>query len=108
MTKDIKCPYCLEEQDIDHGDGYGYQEDTVYEQECTRCGRTFIYTTTCTFHYKVEKADCLNGAEHTWKPTHTWPRCATQMYCTQCDAHRDPTDEERAKYGIPTNEEEMA
>ena len=38
--KDVDCPYCKAEQDINHDDGYGYEEDGMYEQECqsvTRC-----------------------------------------------------------------------
>jgi hypothetical protein len=31
---DVKCPYCGTEQEINHDDGYGYDEGKYYEQEC--------------------------------------------------------------------------
>lgn len=105
MSKDIKCPYCEYEQDIDHEDGYGYQEDTVHQQECCNCGKSFVYTTSISFYYDAEKADCLNDGEHDYQPTCTQPRCYTKMRCTMCDDERRLTDEERLKYNIPTIEE---
>lgn len=61
---DVKCPYCGEDQEIRHDDGYGYDEDKIHEQECGSCGKTFSYTTQISFGYDVRRADCLNGAEH--------------------------------------------
>ena len=29
--KDCECPYCGEDQEINHDDGYGYEENGVYE-----------------------------------------------------------------------------
>ena len=67
---DINCPYCNKGLEIDHDDGYGY------------CEKTFVYTTSITYYYEAEKADCLNGSEHkmrrvvhypnTWSK---WKRC---------------------------------
>lgn len=81
--RDVECPYCEHEQDIDHDDGYGYEEDAVYEQECPACGKTFVYTTSVSYHYGVKRADCLNGGEHALEPVHhypphwpDWRRCA--------------------------------
>ena len=99
--KDEKCPYCDEWQEINHDDGYGYEEDRVYQQECTSCGKTFVYTTAIILSYNAEKADCLNGADHDWQPTITYPKECTKMYCTMCDEHREPTSEEKERHKIP-------
>lgn len=98
----VKCPYCNKEVEIDHEDGYGYQEDMIYNQECTNCENTFAYYTYIHFTYDVWKADCLNEGECKWHPTNTYPKFATQMVCPTCGATRMPTDEERKQYDIPT------
>lgn len=61
---DVECPYCGAEQDINHDDGYGYDESRTYEQQCDECEKNFAYTTTIHYHYEAEKADCLNGEPH--------------------------------------------
>lgn len=95
--KDIECPYCGHPQDINHDDGYGYHEDEVYNQDCCECGKTFIYTTGIIFNYYPEKADCLNGGNHTWEYTKTYPKECTQMQCTSCHDYRPMTKDERKK-----------
>lgn len=94
MRADCECPYCAAMQEICHDDGYGYEEDGIYQQECSDCGKKFAYTTRIHFYYEVAKADCLNGAEHKWKQTITVPREFTRMRCTDCGEERKPTEEE--------------
>lgn len=101
MSKDIECPYCGHEQDINHDDGYGYEEDTNHQQECGKCEKTFIFNTSISFWYDAYKADCLNGGEHIYKPIPTAPAYFTKMRCELCEERRDPTDEERELYNIP-------
>ena len=103
--KDVNCPYCGAELDIDHEDGYGYEEDIVHDQQCSNCGKNFTYRTSIRCSYDVHKADCLNGGDHDWQPTHTAPECFKKMVCTQCDTERDPEPEEKIKYHIPPKEE---
>lgn len=91
---DVKCPYCGEWQEINHDDGYGYQEDETYHQECSDCEKTFTFTTNISFSYEADKAACLNGGEHKYKSSFTYPREYTKMYCTMCDHRRKPTDAE--------------
>ena len=98
---DIECPYCDHEQEVNHEDGYGYEEDQTYQQQCSNCDRIFVYTTSIIFSHNAAKADCLNGGEHDWQPTRTWPKYLTKMQCTMCDEKRDPTEEERKQNQIP-------
>jgi endogenous inhibitor of DNA gyrase (YacG/DUF329 family) len=94
MRKDVTCPYCDEEVEINHDDGIGYEEDETHNQPCPNCGKYFVYTTSIHFYYEAEKADCLNGSEHTFEQTHTIPKTATRMRCTVCDEERQPTRSE--------------
>ena len=94
MSKDVECPYCGCWQEINHDDGYGYGEDEVYEQECGDCEKTFVFNTSISYYYDAKKADCLNGGEHIYKPSMTYPVRYTKMICRDCDKSRKPTDEE--------------
>ena len=98
---DVECPYCGKGQEINHDDGYGYEEGVTYQQQCGHCDKYFTYTTSISFYYDAEKADCLNEGEHNWEPTTTQPKFFTKMRCTMCDEERTPIDEERIKYNIP-------
>lgn len=57
---DVKCPYCSHWQEINHDDGYGYDEGETHEQDCVSCNKTFNFETTISYSYEVS---CLNG-EH--------------------------------------------
>jgi len=61
---DAECPYCGEDTEINHDDGYGYSESELHEQECQHCDRTFTYRTSISYDYETKKADCLNGGRH--------------------------------------------
>lgn len=91
---DVNCPYCDAEQEINHDDGYGYEEDLIHNQECDNCDKTFTFTTSISYYYEAQKADCLNGSEHIYKPTITFPREFTEMRCIMCDDERNPTADE--------------
>lgn len=101
----VKCPYCGEEQYIDHEDGYGYEENQTYNQTCCNCEKVFAYQTSIHFSYDVKKCGCMNGEDHKWKLTSTSPKCASQMECTECGERRELTVEERTEFGIETKEE---
>ncbi len=94
MRNDVNCPYCNSEQDINYNDGYGYEEDKLHEQQCSKCDKYFTYTTGIIFVYESYQADCLNGAPHDFKPTITYPKEGTMMECVSCDARQKPTNEE--------------
>lgn len=91
---DINCPYCNAEQEICHDDGQGYAEDETHQQECSECDKTFVFSTSISFYYTPEKAGCLNGGEHNWQPTMTFPRQYTKMRCLMCDESRMPDADE--------------
>jgi len=96
----IKCPYCGQEIEIDHEDGYGYEEEEIHTQECDHCGKTFKYYTYVHFSYEVGKCDCHNGKPHIWEPTATYPKKYTKMECQICGMRRNLTQEEIEKYKL--------
>lgn len=91
MYHDIKCPYCGHPQEICHDDGYGYEEGHKHQQECGKCEKTFAYTTSISYYYEAEKADCKNGqAEHKWL-LQGW----FSAECTVCGDSRMQTESEK-------------
>jgi len=84
MMHDVRCPYCNEYNEINHDDGYGYEEDELHQQECSKCEKTFVYTTFISFSYTSYQADCLNGAEHKFEKTITYPPEFARLRCTDC------------------------
>lgn len=95
MYKDIECPYCGHWQDIDHDDGYGYEEGRTYNQECGKCGLTFIYYTSMHFSYEPQKAPCLNGEPHDFQQIVGAPRehFIGRFACSGC-GKKERRDEE--------------
>lgn len=94
----IECPYCGERQEVCLDDGYA--EDVRYEQECTHCEKTFVFTISIVLYYTPHKADCLNGAEHELQMSKTYPQRYSTMRCKNCDFARRPTEEEFLANGI--------
>lgn len=91
---DMECPYCEAPQDVNHDDGAGYAEDERHEHECSECNKTFVFTTSISYYYEPEKADCLNGGQHVLSMSATSPIEYSQMQCQDCDFKRKPTDDE--------------
>lgn len=104
---DLECPYCEKELDINHDDGFGYEEDVKHEMECPYCEKRFVFTTSVLFCYKPEKADCLNNGNHDYELTHTYPKEFSKMRCSMCGDEREMTDEERIKFNIGTKQSYM-
>ncbi len=84
MSKDIECPYCGEDQEINHDDGYGYDEGVLHNQQCGNCDKYFVFKTSISYYYEASKADCLNDSEHKFEPTSTYPKCCTRLECVDC------------------------
>lgn len=66
IPRDVSCPYCGYEQDINHDDGYGREEGELHQQECERCFQIFGFYTYVSFSYETQKTPCLNDAPHDW------------------------------------------
>ena len=76
---DLECPYCKEELEINHDDGFGFDDIDTHEMECEHCTKSFVFYTEISFCYTPKKADCLNGSDHDWKLTSTSPKELSQM-----------------------------
>ena len=72
---DCECPYCGADVEICHDDCYGYEEDQIYEDSCSACGKNFAYTICLSVDHYPYKADCLNGSEHDYKSYGDRERC---------------------------------
>lgn len=101
---DVNCPYCGAGINIEH-DGSGYEENIKHEYQCEKCKKNFVYTTSISFYYEAEKADCLNDGNHDWQITSTFPRCFAKMECSMCEESRELTEEERIQNNIETKQE---
>jgi hypothetical protein len=101
---DLECPYCEKELEVCHDDGFGYEEGVKHQMECGHCDKQFVFETSISFYYEPEKADCLNGNEHNYEKTRTYPEEFSEMQCTMCDDKREMTEAERIKYKIGTKE----
>ena len=74
MSYDVECPYCGAEQEINHDDGYGYDEGEIYNQQCGQCDKYFAFTTGIIITHDAHKADCLNDGDHEWEPVNAYPK----------------------------------
>lgn len=99
---DIECPYCEKELDINHDDGFGYEEGVKHHQECPHCEKSFVFETSISFYYEAQKADCLNDDKHDYKLTRTFPKEFSEMKCIMCGHRRALSNEEREKFNIGT------
>jgi len=86
--RDVECPYCESWQEINHDDGVGYEEDVLHQQECRDCNKVFTFSTGIIYCYTAYKADCLNGEEHQWRKTNTYPRQFSKWECEICEKTR--------------------
>lgn len=60
--KEAECPWCGQDNEINHDDGYGYGDD-LYEQNCQVCDNTFYYSTCMWFSYSTYKEQKRTAAE---------------------------------------------
>jgi len=94
MSDDVECPYCEEWQEICHDDGYGYEEDEVFQQECSDCGKVFTFTTAISFDYWAYKAPCKNGGDHKWVKIRGSPSkfFENKYRCDYCDERTEKVE----------------
>jgi len=100
---DVDCPYCDADLEIDHDGGYGYSEDETYEQECMKCGKTFVYTTSINYSYEAETAPCLNGEKHKFEIVTIYPHKFSYKRCSFCGEKQELTDDEWMSIGKDKN-----
>lgn len=84
MSKDVKCPYCGADVEINHDDGYGLEEDLIFKQECDWCAKVFAYTVCIEIHHEAKRADFLNGSPHKYEKTATTPPEYARTRCADC------------------------
>lgn len=101
MIEDVECPYCEKWNEIDHDDGYGYQEDEVFQQECRHCEKTFGYNTATIYHYTAIKMPCANGGKHELVDVVRYPKefGVGKKRCVNCD-EEIMVDKEASKKAI--------
>jgi len=88
IMSDVECPYCGQGVEINHDDGYGCAEDELHHQECSSCEKIFTFYTQINLTYNAYKADCLNGGEHIWQKTNTYPPEFARLKCKTCDEYK--------------------
>ncbi|MBP5366825.1 MAG: hypothetical protein J6Z01_00080 [Bacteroidales bacterium] len=101
MEQEVTCPYCGEQTSVE----IEYLEDGFMEQhECQKCHKIINITVDITIDFNPSKCECqlLN---HQWQLTPTFPKCKTQWRCKFCGETKPLTNDDREKYGIPTEEE---
>lgn len=83
---DVKCPYCGEDQEICHDDGYGYEEGQIHQQECGDCRKTFGFRTSIHYYYEAHQAPCMNGAPHELEKSTIYPDIFKDArHCKHCE-----------------------
>ena len=90
----VECPYCEEYVDIDPSSYEHYENEQEYE--CPNCSKNFEVYAEPTINYSVVgKADCLNGADHKWKPRVGIPSLhfRGKYRCEDCSATKTVEDE---------------
>lgn len=102
---DLECPYCETGLDINHDDGFGYEEGVKHQMNCSHCDKSFVFETSISFYFEPEQADCLNDGQHNYKLTKTYPKEFSEMECTMCGDNRELTDLERKEFQIGTKED---
>ena len=104
MYYDIKCPYCGKGLEINHDDGYGYDEDKVFEQECPYCDKIIGYSTMISYTYDVFELPCKNGEDHNLVDIHGYPKefFVGLKRCSYCNEEfvvdKEASDQARKEY----------
>lgn len=92
--REVTCPYCKEEFEVDTDDGRHYGDGKSEEEVCPNCEKTMLVVSSCSWYREAEKADCLNGSEHPWSEWSTYwigekepnvGKFYERRYCTICD-----------------------
>ena len=82
---DCKCPYC--KKTMDDPDEC-FEPEIDYEYECPHCEKNFVFTVDYMRTYSEQQADCLNGADHKYEKTKTYPPEFARLRCTMCGCEK--------------------
>lgn len=88
---EIECPYCEYSYDLNHDDGAFYDEENRTEEECPQCEKKFMVTSSLSWDFEAEKADCLNNGVHKWEKKYNerhYPALQHKEICKECDSER--------------------
>ncbi len=88
---EITCPYCEHSYDLNHDDGAFYDEEHRTEEECPKCEKKFMVSSSISWNFEGEKADCLNDGNHKWEKEYSlkhYPEFQDREICRQCDEKR--------------------
>ena len=89
--KDIECPYCGQELEINHDDGFGYEDGVRHKMRCDSCYKSFVFDTSITYSHEAYIADCLNGSPHDWGVANLIFHCEDKnkelwhRFCRDCE-----------------------
>ena len=84
---DVKCPHCKEEQEINHDDGYGYEEDETHSQDCVSCGKMFGFSTSVSYDYEVYCVEVGHELE-----LNEFDKSGSLLECKNCDHYELKTN----------------
>lgn len=98
----VECPYCNHEFEPDSFDS---STEDRQRCECPECGDAFALTVRIIYVFEASPAHCMNTDNHDWEPTVSWPKALTKMECCHCGEVREPTEQERNRYSIPSKQE---
>jgi len=79
-VSDVNCPYCGDSQEINHDDGYGYDEAELNEQQCVVCDKLFKFQTSISYCYEVF---CVDG-DHQLEQS-PYKETSKLYSCKNCD-----------------------
>lgn len=81
--KDVGCPYCEHEFDIDQCDGHCCEDGEVYEETCPKCDKIFQVVSSISWSFDSYATECLNDGNHDFQPK-KYPHPQLDMGVTVC------------------------
>ena len=79
------CPYCEKSIEIYCDE---FIDGETSNQKCEYCGKVFAFGVKIVTEYHLKKAPCLNGGEHDWELSYTFPGCRHWVECKNCGKSR--------------------
>ncbi len=90
--KEVTCPYCNEDFDVNTDDGAHYNDGESESEYCPNCDKQVMIYSSCSWYREASKADCLNGiSDHDWSdwtthhPNKDFTKWYATRHCQTCD-----------------------